>query len=348
MKEIISKMNAKDRKILYELDRDARQSYAEMGRKVRLSKEVVRYRIDRMQENGPIVRFYTLTNYFKLGIVKYKLYLRLRNVDSGKIEEIGEYFKNNGKTEWVVTCTGRWDMIVGFLVRNINEFDEEVQNMMNRFSGHIQEKAMTTTLYLAHHRREYLSDSPVGERKRVVYHTSADRQEVIDETDREILIIITNNARMPVHEIASIAGTTPRIVQYRMRRMEKDDVILAYKAHLDPKRMGNIFCKAIICLASSDRERLGEFVNYCSSLPQAVWPQRVIGAWDFEIDFELESYDRFQEIMFGIKEKFSDIFQSYEFAIVTKEFKLDFFPGCLPAQASAPSGQRSGRSKAGP
>jgi hypothetical protein len=55
-----------------------------------------------------------------------------------------------------------------------------------------------------------------------------------------------------------------------------------------------------------------------------------MGAWDFELDFELENYDRFQETMFDIKEKFSDIIQNYEFIIVSKEFKLNFYPGCKP------------------
>lgn len=324
------KLDSKDRKILYELDKNARLSNSEIGRRVRLSKEVVKYRIDRMMKSGPIIRFYTLTNYFKIGIVKYKLYLRLRDVDSKKLDEIGNYFKKDKKTEWAITCTGRWDMIIGFLVRNINEFDKEVQNMMNRFSRHIQEKAMTTTLYLAHHLREFLSDSSATEIKRVIYHTLADKQVAVDETDIEILRIITNNGRMPMREIALKLHTTPRVVQYRMRRMEKENIILAYKVHLDPKKMGNIFCKAIIYLRPSTKERLNEFVGYCSSLPDAVWPQRVMGSWDFELDFEIESYDKFQGVIFDLKEKFSDIFQNYEFVILSKEFKLDFFPGCYP------------------
>ncbi len=328
-KEILT-LDSKDRKILYELDKDARQTNSEIGRKVRLSKEVVKYRIDRMLEKGPIVRFYTLTNYFKLGISKYKLYLRFRDVDKERIEEIGHYFKSHNKTEWVVTVTGRWDMIIGFLVRNINEFDEQVQQMMNRFSDNIQEKAMTTTLYLAHHLREYLSDSEDAERKGIIFHTSADKQAVVDDTDIEFLRILTNNGRMPVTEIASRLKTTAKVVQYRMRRMEKENIILAYKVHLDPKRMGNIFCKAIIYLSSSTKERLNEFVIHCASLHDAVWPQRVMGTWDFELDFEVENYDKFQGIIFDLKEKFSDIIRDYEFIIVSKEFKLDFFPGGYP------------------
>ena len=91
--------------------------------------------------------------------------------------------------------------------------------------------------------------------------------------------------------------------------------------------MGNVFCKAIVYLASSNKEKIDKFVNYCSAIPEAVWPQRVMGSWDFELDFEIESYDKFQGIMFDMKEKFSDIIQNYEFIIVSKEYKLDFFPG---------------------
>ncbi len=321
-------LDAKDQKILYELDRNARQSNSEIGRKVRLSKEVVKYRIDRMMESGLILRFHTVVNYFKLGIVKYKLYLRFRDVDREKMREISEYFFRNGKTEWVNTSTGRWDMIVGFLVRNVNEFDGDIQNAMNRFSENVQEKAVTETLYLAHHVREYLTGSEGPRKGKLVYHTSADRQASIDDTDTEILKILGNNARIPVVEIAKRLKTTPRLIQYRIKRMEKEEIILAYKAHLDPKKMGSIFCKAIIYLASSTKERVSEFVNYCTSLPKAVWPQRVIGAWDFELDLEIENYDRFQEVIFDLKEKFPGIIQKFEFIITSKEYKLDLFPSC--------------------
>ena len=83
----MSALDVKDKKILAQLDIDARQSNSEIGKKVRLSKEVVKYRIDNMIESGLIVRFNTVINYFKLGIVKYKLYLQLRNINAEKLED---------------------------------------------------------------------------------------------------------------------------------------------------------------------------------------------------------------------------------------------------------------------
>lgn len=320
------KLDAKDIKILAELDRDSRQSNNQIGKKVRLSKEVVKYRIDILLEEGIIVKFYTLTNYFKLGIKKFKLYLRFTNANKEKIEEIANYFFKHEKTEWVVTSTGRWDLIVGFLVKNVNEFDDEVQEVLNKYAKYIQEKAVTTTLYLVHHERGFLENK----NSKAIYHTSKDKTEDIDYLSEEIIKILTNNARMPVTEIADKLKTTPKVIQYRMKELERKGIILSYKAHLNPQVMGRIFCKALLYLSNVNQERLNKFISYTSSIPDVIWPQKVMGSWDFEVDCEVVSYDRFQEIILDLKEKFPDMIRNHEFCIVSREFKLDFFPECYP------------------
>ena len=321
-------LDVKDTRILAELDADARQSNNRIGKKVGLSKEVVKYRIDRLIENDVILRFHTVINYFRLGIVKFKLYLRLTNINKEKLEEIGQYFYHHHKTEWVAITTGRWDMIVGFLVHNVNEFDDEIQIFMNKFSNYVQDKAVTTTIYLAHTARGFLKSSPNKVISKIVYHTTKDKQENIDNIDEEVIKIITNNARIPVTDIAKRLKTTPRIVQYSIRELERKKIILAYKVHLNPKAIRRIFCKALVYLSNITQNKLNSFIDYAFSIPGALWPQRIIGNWDFELDFELESYDKFQDIILDLKEKFSDIIKNHEFCIVSKEFKLDLFPDC--------------------
>lgn len=321
-------LDLKDKKILVELELNSRRSNNQIAKKVNLSKEVVKYRIDRLLEKGVILRFNTIINYFKLGYSKYKLYLRFTNIDKNKLEEIGKYFNSHKNTEWVALTTGRWDLITSFIVHNVNEFDDEIQFFLNQFSVFIQEKAVTTTLYLVHETRGFLSSENKAINRKIVYHTSKDKTEKIDKLDEEILKIITNNARTPITEIAKIAKTTPRIIQYHLKDLEKKKIILTYKSHLEPKAIGRIFCKLIIYLSNPTEKRLNSFIGYCSKIPGVVWPQRVMGAWDFELDLELNDYDEFQKIILEIKEKYSDIIKNHEFCIVSKEFKLDFFPEC--------------------
>ena len=319
-------LDVKDLRILAELEINARQSNNQIGKKVKLSKEVVKYRIDRLIETGVIVRFHTVINYFKLGIVKFKLYLRLTNINKDKIEEIGQYFCQHQKTEWVAHTTGRWDMMIGFLVNNVNEFDDEIQITINKYSQFIQEKAVTTTLYLAHETREFLESKSGKKPTRVIYHTSKDSQEKIDEIDEEILRIMANNARIPITELAQEVKTTSRVCQYRIKNLEEKNIILAYNSNLDTRKMNKIFCKAIIYLSNTTKDRLNKFISYASSIDGAIWPQRVLGNWDFELDLEVENYEKFQDIIIDLKEKFADVIKNHEFCILSKEYKLDLYP----------------------
>ena len=324
------KLNLKDKKILYELDLNARQSNSEIGKKVGLSKEVVKYRIDNLIKEGIIIKFQTVINYFKLGITKHKLYLQLKDVNKEKLEEIGNYLKNHKKTEWVAICTGKWDLIVSFFVNNINELDEEILDLMNKYHNYIKDKAVTTTLHIIRHLREYLKENQKISSKSLVYHTTKDKKEKIDEKDLELLRLIVNNARMPVTELAYKLKLTPRIVEYKLRQLEKKEIILDYKCHLEPRLMGNIFCKVIFYVSNITKPKLNEFINYCSGIKESVWPQKVIGNWDFELDLEIENYEKFQEKILDIKSRFSDIISNHEFCIISKEFKLDLFPNAYP------------------
>ncbi|MFC1752401.1 Lrp/AsnC family transcriptional regulator [Thermoproteota archaeon] len=323
------KLDTKDRRILHELDINARQSNARIGKKVRLSREVVKYRIDRMIKAGIIIRFSTIVNFFRLGLNKYKLYLRLRNATKEKIEEIGEYLFNHKKTEWVVIGSGPWDVIVNFILPNVNEFDDEVQNVLNKYSDYVQEKAELITLYISHAPRGFLTEKEFDYKKDIVFYSSENKQEKIDKIDEEILKILANNARMPVTDIAKRLKTTARIIQYKIREMEKKHIILSYKVTLDPKKTGSTFYKAIFYLGNTTKKRLDEFMNYCYLIEESVWPQRLVGSWDAELDMEVKDYERFNEIMMDLRQRFSDIIKNTEFFVASKEYKLDFYPGCL-------------------
>ena len=322
-------IDVKDSKILQALEENARQSNSQIGKRVGLSKEVVKYRIDRLREQGLILRFHTIVNYFKLGIVKYKLYLRLKNMTKEKMEEMGEYLRTHNRTEWVAFTTGRWDVIIGFLVRNVNEFDETMLSLLDRYADVIREKAVTTTLHLMHKKREFTRPSS-EDFERVIYHSTQDRQEHINGLEEDVLKHLANNARMPASVIARSVNATTRIVQYHIKELERKQIILGYNLHIDPLVMQKIFCKLIVYLHNVDQEKRVQFTSYCSAIPGVVWPQRVVGNWDFELDMEVGDYNQFQDIIFDIKQKFSGIIRDHDFCIVSREFKLDLYPTSYP------------------
>ena len=94
-------VDLKDRRILYELDKNSRESFTQIGKKVGLHKNVVNYRIKRMQDKGIITNFYTVIDTFKLGYNSLRFYIVYQNITPTIREEIINHFVENKFTWWV-------------------------------------------------------------------------------------------------------------------------------------------------------------------------------------------------------------------------------------------------------
>ena len=69
----MKELDSKDHKILYHLFLNSRQSLSSIGKKVGLPKNVVKYRIERLESRGIIKNFNAMIDVFKLGYSVYRL-----------------------------------------------------------------------------------------------------------------------------------------------------------------------------------------------------------------------------------------------------------------------------------
>ena len=108
----MEKLDVKDRKILYELDLDSRQSFSQLGKKVSLHKDVVAYRVKKLQEKGIIKNFYTFIDSSKLlGLMAFRCYCSFQNITPKIKQEIIEYLVNSRCTNTVHSVLGSYDLI---------------------------------------------------------------------------------------------------------------------------------------------------------------------------------------------------------------------------------------------
>jgi DNA-binding Lrp family transcriptional regulator len=320
-------LDIKDRKILFELDKDCRQSDSEIGKKVRLSKQAVKYRIENLLGKGIITRFSSVIDTYKLGYSKYKLYLSLEGATKEDFSQIINFLKDHKKTEWIATCSGKWDIIAGYLVKDIYEFDESVRELEENFSRFISEKETTITLEVPHWRKEYLLDNKINQE--AVYQGGRKKMD-LDKTDEEIVKILVNNARMPIIEIARRTKTTPRVAGYRLKNLIRQKIVILNRVFMDLNKFDWIYCKAFLRLKNPNEKKIRELIEYLGSLRNLTYLIKCIGSWDMELDFEIENFNRFHETMSGIKERFPDLIKNHDFVIIMNEDKLDYYPGAYP------------------
>ena len=95
------KLDVKDRKILSELDMDARQPLSTIAKKVRLSREVVSYRIKQLEKKGIIEGFYTAIDTSKLGYLYCRMLFKYRNISPEIERDLLNYCKISDSINWV-------------------------------------------------------------------------------------------------------------------------------------------------------------------------------------------------------------------------------------------------------
>ena len=117
---MVVKLDVKDRKILYELDINSRQSNSEIAKKVGLSKQVVGFRIKRLLKENIISFFYSVIDISKLGFTVHKNFLRLQNLDRGKEKELIDFLVNHPNVVWFASCDGKFDLAFGTWAKELS------------------------------------------------------------------------------------------------------------------------------------------------------------------------------------------------------------------------------------
>lgn len=101
----------------------------------------------------------------------------------------------------------------------------------------------------------------------------------MDMLDKQILLLLEQNARMTVKELAQQVALTPPAVSQRIRRMETDGIIEGYTTNINLEQAGRSI-RALISL-SVPPERREEFDSLIEQQPAVLQCYHVTGAYSF-------------------------------------------------------------------
>jgi len=118
------------------------------------------------------------------------------------------------------------------------------------------------------------------------------RDIVLDQTDHEILRILTADARTPNNVLAARVGLAASTCLMRVRRLQDTGVIRGFHADLAPEALGRPL-QAIVSvrLQPNARPRIGSFAQQFAALPGVLNVFFLAGASDFQIHLAARSPD---------------------------------------------------------
>jgi DNA-binding Lrp family transcriptional regulator len=314
------KLDIADRRILFELDKNCRITDTKLAKKVRKSREAVRYRIKRLIERGIITSFTTSINPARLGYSLYKIYLQLENIEKER-QKLLQYLRNNKRVYWMGECDGAWDLIFAIYAKNDMEFYRIKNELISDFQHIIINKATGRFIDA----KQYVKRFFTGELIKPVVFGGEIINNKIDEKEYRILEVLIANARTPINEIARIVKTTPSIVRSSIRKMEKLEIILAYRIGINLQKLGLEMFKAIVYLKGMTEERENDFYNYVYSIDNICYFIRNITPWDIELEFVVENYNKYTEIIADLRRNFPDVIRNVETVLMRTD---EWMPGC--------------------
>ena len=314
----------KDKRLLYELDCNSRQTIQQLAKKIGLSKDAVKYRMNKLINEGIIKSFNAVIDTGKLGFLSFRLLLKFYHLSPALEKEILDFLLKNKNLVWLVKVEGNWDVNTWFLYKSVEEMSLFWQELLRRYNNYIDKKEIGIYSNVTYFGRAYLLKNKYNSFSMPI--VSLPKEIKLDKSKLKIVELLSKNARMSVVNIAKATGITPKTVINKIKELEKDKIIVGYRTEFNLEKLGYKYYKLHISTFNISPEKNKQLKQYIKQNPYIIFEDTVLGGYDIEIEIQIENEDNLRDLVEDLREKFSDIIKYYETLYYFKEYRLRFFP----------------------
>src|SRR3989338_1366766 len=310
-----------DRKLLTELDKDSRQPISALAKKVRLSKQAVKQRLEKLERNKIILGYYAVIDVFKIQRQSARLWIKLQG--SYNEDDIIKFALKMRDVGWVTRLDGAYDLLIIFWSRDMLELDGAIKTLKFKFGKFLKTVDVSFIVRAHHISHRYLT-------KETSLHELMMEQKFshfeIDSIDGRILSILAKNSRASLVKIAKKLGISDKTVKYRIKRLEKNKVILGYMVVLDYAKIGYTWYKVFMQLQDLSAEKYLQLISFLKSKMNVMFVTEAIGISDLEFEAMLQTPKEFHELMREIRLKFPEIIKEFNWITIFKTEKIYYAP----------------------
>ncbi len=310
-----------DKKILYELDINSRIPISTLGKKVKLSKETVNYRLNKLIENKYIRSFYTTINASLLGFRYHLIFFKLHDAGQADEEKIQEYLKAEESCFSVRVTEGNYDIQFITTHKSISELHEFINGFMKMFGRYIAKKTLHRLISINKLNSKLFYKGPSIKR----YINLADnKNEKLDHLDMEILKILSANSREKLVELAKRTKTEKSKTLYRKKRLEKKGLIVSYNLAYNLDKIK--YFPILLCLSLKNTSFIPSIIEYFDEEGLCMNAYNLIGEYDLMVEMHVEDPVKLRLLIKDFKTRFQKHLIDTSLLTVYKDFPLNWFP----------------------
>lgn len=120
------KLDLLDKKLLFELSKNARNSLSAIAKKVRTSRDTAHYRITNLKKTGVLQGYRTVVDISKFGYSIVHLFLQLKRPSKDVFDELVKRLKMHNFVRAIIQFNGKYDLEIALVGKNIPECDKNI------------------------------------------------------------------------------------------------------------------------------------------------------------------------------------------------------------------------------
>ncbi len=316
------KIDVKDKRILAALDMDARMPFTELAKKVSLSRQVVEYRLKRLQKDSVILGTYPIIDCGVVGYSKYVVAFRLLNITVKEKEELVSLLLKHSYLHSLREVGGNWDLIVTFICKDNAQFDTVFDDIIAEHGDHIRDYDMLLVINQHEFEKVYFD----GSERKEFFHTMKNLHTSIDELDQGIIAEFSQKLFPSSLQVGKTLKVTGNTVRNRIKDMVERKILLGFRLATNATLLGKQTHMLFLEMNHPNSEKEKEFHRYLQTLPAVLSVTKYIGKWRYGIQLETENHQQFQELFTTLRGRFSTMISDFQSFPVFRTQYVSYFP----------------------
>jgi len=320
-------IDTKDRKLLFELDFNARQSNLSLAKKLGLPEKEVEKRIYQLIQKGVIKGFHPVLNLPKLGYLYCRLLLTLQNCPKEKEEDIIDYLINHPKVFWLFRMQGIYDFLIVMWADSITQFNDFVNEIENKFGKFIKKRLETIGTDIGYFQSRFLTGT---QKTKEIHIKEAEKKGTqIDKLDKRILQFLSINARFSPKELSLNIKEREELIVERIKRLERIKVIEGYRPLINHIILGYTWYKIWLNINKTSQRAFKQLWKQIKDDSLTLYTVEGIGLpADLEIEVMVNSNQELFDFINKMRIRFPAMIEDYTtvmFIEALKELYLPFY-----------------------
>lgn len=314
-------MDKKDEKILVELLKNSRQPTNQLAKKVGVSREVADYRIKKLIEQKIITSFYSVIRPEFLGFNRSGCLVQLKNISSIKEREYFNEIIKHPLVTYVGPSVGRWNLIFDIFSKDTNHLSKTFQEVISPLKNYIDTYVLIQSITSMEHYPEKMLGHHFP-----ITHQSPIKKLFIDEKDKLILKLISNNSRIDYLELSKKLRLTSNAIKYRIKALEKSGLISGYTIDLDYTKLG--FEAHNIQVKLTDLDKESEVLHFLRNAKNVLYFYRHLGHenWDLDIGIIVRNALELRDFLIELRKNYGDFIKIHDIYANLEVLKPDIAP----------------------